>query len=76
MLQQWLDSMLEWLKSLFYKQEMELTLVGLQNSGKTTLVNVVAVRAPPCPHATSRPAAVADRRSRVAVHRRAAFRRT
>ena len=24
---------------------MELTLVGLQNSGKTTLVNVVAVRA-------------------------------
>ena len=26
------------------KQEMELTLVGLQNSGKTTLVNVVAVR--------------------------------
>ena len=31
--------------SLFFKQEMELTLVGLQNSGKTTLVNVVAVRA-------------------------------
>lgn len=23
---------------------MELTLVGLQNSGKTTLVNVIAVR--------------------------------
>jgi GTPase SAR1 family protein len=33
--------------SLFFKQEMELTLVGLQNSGKTTLVNVVAVRAGP-----------------------------
>ena len=32
-------------RSLFFKQEMELTLVGLQNSGKTTLVNVVAVRA-------------------------------
>ena len=47
-------------RSLFFKQEMELTLVGLQNSGKTTLVNVVAVRAPPCPHATSRPAAVAE----------------
>jgi ABC-type thiamine transport system ATPase subunit len=29
--------------SLFFKQEMELTLVGLQNAGKTTLVNVVAV---------------------------------
>jgi hypothetical protein len=25
---------------------MELTLVGLQNSGKTTLVNVIAVRTP------------------------------
>ena len=32
--------------SLFFKQEMELTLVGLQNSGKTTLVNVIAVSAP------------------------------
>jgi hypothetical protein len=29
--------------SLFFTQEMELTLVGLQNAGKTTLVNVVAV---------------------------------
>jgi len=36
------DSFFEWLKSLFWKQEMELTLVGLQNSGKTTLVNVIA----------------------------------
>jgi len=37
-----IDSFLEWLKSLFWKQEMELTLIGLQNSGKTTIVNVVA----------------------------------
>ncbi|KAI9329726.1 P-loop containing nucleoside triphosphate hydrolase protein [Obelidium mucronatum] len=41
-----MDSMirafLNWLRSLFFKQEMELTLVGLQNSGKTTLVNVIA----------------------------------
>jgi len=37
------DSFLNWLKSLFWQQEMELTLVGLQNSGKTTLVNVIAV---------------------------------
>jgi hypothetical protein len=29
--------------SLFWKEEMELTLVGLQNSGKTTLVNVISV---------------------------------
>eukprot|EP00299_Pterocystis_sp_00344_P002553 c12884_g1_i1.p1 GENE.c12884_g1_i1~~c12884_g1_i1.p1 ORF type:complete len:187 (-),score=32.67 c12884_g1_i1:147-707(-) len=36
------DGLLNWLRSLFFKQEMELTLVGLQNAGKTTLVNVVA----------------------------------
>ena len=40
----WFSGILDWIKSLFFKQEMELTLVGLQNSGKTTLVNVVAVR--------------------------------
>eukprot|EP00761_Pharyngomonas_kirbyi_P012232 gb/GECH01012259.1/.p1 GENE.gb/GECH01012259.1/~~gb/GECH01012259.1/.p1 ORF type:complete len:186 (+),score=27.62 gb/GECH01012259.1/:1-558(+) len=39
----WLiDRFLEWIKSLFWKQEMELTLVGLQNAGKTTLVNVIS----------------------------------
>ncbi|KAI9303095.1 ADP-ribosylation factor-like protein 8B [Cunninghamella echinulata] len=37
-----INSILEWLRSLFFKTEMELTLVGLQNSGKTTLVNVIA----------------------------------
>ena len=42
MLSSWVDGILNWLKSLFFKQEMELTLVGLQNSGKTTLVNVIA----------------------------------
>merc|ERR1712070_1317669 len=36
------DGVLEWFRSLFWKQEMELTLVGLQNSGKTTFVNVIA----------------------------------
>ena len=46
MILQWL---LDWLRSLFFKkgiyklkQEMEITLVGLQNSGKTTLVNILA----------------------------------
>lgn len=29
--------------SLFFKQEMELSLIGLQNAGKTSLVNVIAV---------------------------------
>lgn len=36
--------LLEWLRSLFWKEEMELTLVGLQYSGKTTLLTVLAVR--------------------------------
>ena len=36
------EQMIAMLQSLFFKQEMELTLVGLQNSGKTTLVNVIA----------------------------------
>ena len=37
---------LDWFKSLFWKEEMELTLVGLQYSGKTTFVNVIAVSSP------------------------------
>jgi len=37
-----IDSILNFFKSLFWKQEMELTLVGLQGSGKTTLVNVIS----------------------------------
>lgn len=40
---QLIDDFLNWLRGLFWKQEMELTLVGLQNSGKTTLVNVLSV---------------------------------
>lgn len=43
MLKGFVDSILNWFRSLFWKQEMELTLVGLQNSGKTTLVNVLCV---------------------------------
>ncbi|VDL89810.1 unnamed protein product [Schistocephalus solidus] len=33
---------LDWIRSLFWKDEMELTLVGLQYAGKTTFVNVIA----------------------------------
>lgn len=29
-------------RSLFFKKEMELSLIGLQNAGKTSLVNVIA----------------------------------
>ena len=39
-----INRVLDWIRSLFWKEEMELTLVGLQNSGKTTFVNVIAVR--------------------------------
>eukprot|EP01120_Amphizonella_sp_Union-15-10_P008307 TRINITY_DN296_c0_g1_i2.p1 TRINITY_DN296_c0_g1~~TRINITY_DN296_c0_g1_i2.p1 ORF type:complete len:188 (-),score=28.68 TRINITY_DN296_c0_g1_i2:25-588(-) len=42
MIKRFLDSILNWFRALFWKQEMELTMVGLQNSGKTTLVNVIA----------------------------------
>ena len=38
----WFWNALNWLKSLLFQEEMEVTLVGLQNSGKTTLVNVLA----------------------------------
>lgn len=38
-----INRVLDWIRSLFWREEMELTLVGLQNSGKTTFVNVIAV---------------------------------
>lgn len=31
---QMIHKMLDWFKSLFWKEEMELTLVGLQHAGK------------------------------------------
>ncbi|KAL3081066.1 hypothetical protein niasHS_000610 [Heterodera schachtii] len=37
-----INKLLDWIRSLFWKEEMELTLVGLQSSGKTTFVNVIA----------------------------------
>jgi len=38
-----LHRILDWFKNVFWKEEMELALVGLQNSGKTTFVNVISV---------------------------------
>jgi len=35
------DSFLDWIRSLFFKQEMELSLIGLQNAGKSSFVNVL-----------------------------------
>lgn len=42
-----ISRLLDWFRSLFWKEEMELTLVGLQYSGKTTFVNVIAVSVRP-----------------------------
>jgi len=39
---QLLRNILAWLQSIFWKEEMELTLVGLQHAGKTTFVNLIA----------------------------------
>ncbi len=36
---------MSWIRNLFWKQEMELTMVGLQNAGKSTLVSVFATGA-------------------------------
>lgn len=36
------QSILEWLQTLFFQQEMELTILGLQYAGKTTLVNLIS----------------------------------
>eukprot|EP00775_Hariotina_reticulata_P012566 gene12566-12698_t len=37
----WWARILDWLRSLFFKREMELSLIGLQNAGKSSLVNVL-----------------------------------
>ena len=39
---EWWQSFLDWLRSLFFSREMELSLIGLQNAGKTSLVNVLS----------------------------------
>uniref|UniRef100_A0A914LXY1 Uncharacterized protein n=1 Tax=Meloidogyne incognita TaxID=6306 RepID=A0A914LXY1_MELIC len=33
-----INKLLDWIRSLFWKEEMELTLVGLQGSGKQPLL--------------------------------------
>ena len=34
-----INRILDWIRGLFWKEEMELTLVCLHDSGKTTFVN-------------------------------------
>lgn len=41
-MQSFFKKMLDWIKNLFWSQEIELSLVGLQNAGKTTLVNTIS----------------------------------
>jgi len=36
------DKLIDWVKSLFFNKELELAILGIQNAGKTTLVNVMA----------------------------------
>ena len=36
------DRILDWIRSLFFNKELELTILGLQNAGKSTFVNVLA----------------------------------
>jgi hypothetical protein len=37
-----LNTLLSWFQSLFCTKDMEITLIGLQNSGKSTLVKALA----------------------------------
>jgi ADP-ribosylation factor-like protein 8 len=36
------ERLLSWFRGLFFKKELEIAIVGLQNAGKTTLVNTLA----------------------------------
>ncbi|KAL7671205.1 hypothetical protein ACOME3_006109 [Neoechinorhynchus agilis] len=42
MLANWFNNFLVWIRRLFWLEKMELTLIGLQSSGKTTFVNVIS----------------------------------
>lgn len=37
-----LQKFVSWFRELFFGKELEIALVGLQNAGKTTLVNTMA----------------------------------
>ena len=36
------EKILDWIRSLFFNKELELTILGLQNAGKSTFVNVLS----------------------------------
>lgn len=37
-----ITDLITWVRSLFFNKELELSIIGLQNAGKTTFVNVLA----------------------------------
>ena len=37
-----LTSLVDWFRNLFFSKKLELAIIGLQNAGKTTFVNVLA----------------------------------
>jgi len=45
---EFIQSIIDWFKGLFWNEEMEITLVGLQNSGKSTFVSVISVSVDGC----------------------------
>ena len=36
------NNLVNWIKEQFFKKELEISIVGLQNAGKTTLVNTIS----------------------------------
>ena len=38
----WIKKMFDWFMSLFWKKNLEISVVGLQNAGKTTLMNAMS----------------------------------
>ena len=38
----WITRILEWFYNFFWKEEMEIAIVGLEHSGKTTFVEVIS----------------------------------
>ena len=37
-----INKLLDWVRALFWSKELELSVVGLQNAGKTTLLNTLS----------------------------------
>ena len=38
----WVKKLLDWFMSLFWKKNLEISVIGLQNAGKSTLINTMS----------------------------------